>query len=68
MKPTNARKIAIGPEVDFWLIEDEVYRAPKDAELDTDGIPLGSRWECPLTHWTQFRKIFNAVDVEENQR
>ena len=51
--------------VDFWRINGDVYRAPRNAGKDSWGLPMGKRWECSLDHWNRYRQVYAwAVDVK----
>lgn len=61
---TAATKIAAGEGWGFWLIGEEVYRAPEPTGLDIYGHPMGKRWECDQQQWARFRAVFAwAPDV-----
>lgn len=41
--------------VEFWAVGDEVYRAAGNSPQDSDGVPLGMRWECSRAHYDFYR-------------
>jgi hypothetical protein len=64
IKNGKPKIIASGDGFDFWLIGNEIYRTRMNSGLDTDGMPMGKRWECSLERWKQYRQVFSwAKDV-----
>jgi hypothetical protein len=64
MKNANAVEVARGEGWSFWQIGDQVYRSANNPGFDTDGLPLGRRWESSIDHWNRYRVVFAwAVDV-----
>ena len=56
------RLVAVGCGTEFWLCGVEVYRVLTDGRptnLDTDGLPMGRRWECASDHWMRYRDVFS---------
>lgn len=53
----QARRLKVSDDgrVAFWVIGDQVYRAPANIHLDNNGHPAVKRWECSLNHWNRFR-------------
>lgn len=47
-------------EREFWIVDGEVYGAPAGSGFDSDGKPMGRRWECNLEAWIQFRETVFA--------
>jgi hypothetical protein len=58
---TRIVKIATNDEFSFWRIGEEVYRAKKFAELDTQGQPMGKRWECSYALYVHYRAVEAAT-------
>lgn len=57
--------LAAGAGWDFVLFGSEVYRVRSEWSPDSQGFPMGARWECSLVHWTRFRAIYDWVkDIE----
>jgi hypothetical protein len=50
--------IASGGGFDFWERNNFVYRNKTEdrEQRDTQGNPIGLRWECSIATWQQFRK------------
>lgn len=63
------KRIASGEGFDFWLIGNDVYRAPTGSILDIYGAPQAKRWECTYPHWQRFREVFSwAKEVRDASR
>ena len=48
----------------YWRVGNQVYRGPKPTatsptlfDCDT-GAPMGTRWECSVTHWQRYEAIY----------
>lgn len=65
----KAKKIAVGGQVEFWQIGDQVYRVAAGGPMDIYGLPMSRRWECSLAHWQHYRAIYDWVtDVNQQQK
>lgn len=60
--PAEPRPLASGCGFSFWEIGGQVYRAPEGAGRDAGGLPMGARWECDLSHWRRFRRVFSWAE------
>jgi len=59
-------KIGTSEFRDFWHIGENIYASPVDAEMDTQGFPMGKRWECTLNHWNHYKDtVFSWVIKKE---
>lgn len=47
--------IAHNESLNIWLIDGQVYRAPKYSTIDVNGYPTAARWECSESHWNLYR-------------
>ncbi len=62
----NATRLGTIPTIDqtgkisYWLMNDQVYRLNEyePVKFDIYGMPLGARWECSLSHFEEFQKLF----------
>lgn len=48
-----------------WLINDQIFIAPKYSTIDSQGNPTAARWECSKSHWDTYRKTAypNFLDI-----
>ena len=60
----NPKIIAKGEGWEFWLIGNDVWRTREGSQIDTQGMPMGKRWESSYEQWKRFRQVFAwAKDV-----
>jgi hypothetical protein len=63
VKELENKIIATNGEVDFWYIENQIYRSKPNSILDIYGLPQDRRWECSYKHWLIYKdSVFSWVD------
>lgn len=55
---TSKKIIAQSEKNNAWLIDGQVYVAPKTSIIDVYGNPAAARWECTFAHWERNRLAF----------
>ena len=49
---------------EFFVKNDEVFRAPKDSPLDIYGYRMGGRWESSVSHFSRCLALFTSQGLK----
>jgi hypothetical protein len=70
---TQAKRLATiqtdNGTVSYWEHGEEVYRLNEyePVQFDIYGLPLGARWDMNIFNWPQFKALYPADFMVENE-